>query len=84
MGGASTDRVLRVGIASILLLVSRLNDLTMWLMYAWPGGQRPEIFSWASHVAVFLGHAPDLPEMLTFLGIHLVLAALVMTVRLPF
>jgi hypothetical protein len=74
VGGGSTPTVLRLGAASTLLLVSGLNDLTMWAMYAWPGGVRPDEFSWASHVAVFIGRAPRLSDMLYFVAIHLGLA----------
>ncbi|MGH2369243.1 MAG: hypothetical protein ACRDI2_13690, partial [Chloroflexota bacterium] len=75
LGGASAARVLKLGGAGILLLISGLNDLTMWAMYPWPDGQRPAVFSWASHVSIFFGHAPGLPEMLLFLAAHLLLIA---------
>jgi hypothetical protein len=83
MGGGSTEKVLRLGFATTLLLVSGLNDLTMWAMYAWPDGVRPDVFSWASHVAVFIGREPHLSDMLVFLAVHLSLVALVMTLPLP-
>src|SRR5204863_10019875 len=35
--GVSTERLLRAGLASAMLLVTGLNDLKMWIAYAWPG-----------------------------------------------
>jgi hypothetical protein len=82
MGGASTSSVLRLGSAGILILLSGLNDLTMWAMYPWRAGMRPETFDWASHVSIFLGgRSPTLIDMLVFLAIHLTLV--VATLRLP-
>jgi hypothetical protein len=82
LGGAGTARVVKLGGAGLLLLVSGLNDLTMWAMYPWPGGERPEVFSWASHVSIFFGHPPSLPEMLLFLAAHLLLLALLLALPL--
>ena len=82
LGGASTARVLKLGGAGILLLISGLNDLTMWAMYPWPDGQRPTVFSWASHVSIFLSHAPTLPEMLLFMALHLLLVAALLALPL--
>jgi hypothetical protein len=81
LGGASTAATLKLGGAGVLLLLSGLNDLTMWAMYPWPEG-RPELFDWASHVSIFLGHAPRLHEMLAFLGLHLLLAGLLLAAPL--
>jgi hypothetical protein len=81
LGGASTARTLKLGGAGILLLVSGLNDLTMWAMNDWPDG-RPDVFDWASHVGVFLGRAPHLSDMLIFLAVHLALAALLLAAPL--
>ena len=81
MGGGSTARALKLGLAGVLLLISGLNDLTMWAMYAWPDGIRPDTFYWASHVSIFLGHDPGLFDMLAFVAVHLGLV--VMIVHLP-
>jgi hypothetical protein len=77
LGGASTVRTLKLGAAGVLLLLSGLNDLTMWAMYPWPDG-RPDTFDWASHVGVFLGRTPHLSDMLLFLAVHLALAGLLL------
>ena len=81
LGGASTVRTLKLGAVGVLLLLSGLNDLTMWAMYPWPEG-RPELFDWASHVSIFLGHAPRLGEMVAFLAAHVGLAGLILAAPL--
>ncbi len=81
MGGASSVQVLKLGCAGVLVLVSGLNDLTMWAMYDWPGGVRPETFEWASHVSIFLGRDPHLLDMVAFASVHLLL--IVGLLRLP-
>jgi len=83
VGGATTERVLRLGMAATCLLVSGLNDLTMWAMYPWPAGVRPDVFDWASHVSIFIGRPPHLVDMLVFLLVHVSLAALVLILPLP-
>jgi hypothetical protein len=82
MGGADAASVLKLGGAGVLLLISGLNDLTMWAMYPWPDGQRPEVFTWASHVSIFLGQAPTLTDMLLFLAIHVLLAVALLALPL--
>jgi hypothetical protein len=81
MGGGSTARSLKLGVAGILLLISGLNDLTIWAMYEWPGGVRPDTFYWASHVSIFLGREAGLTDMLVFVAVHL--ALVVTMLRLP-
>ena len=73
--------MLKLGLCGILVLVSGLNDLTMWAMYDWPGGVRPDTFDWASHVSIFLGRDPRVTDMLAFVAVHLALIAAI--VRLP-
>jgi hypothetical protein len=79
LGGGSAAWVLKLGAAGILVLTSGLNDLTMWLMYPWPQGQRPATFDWASHVTVFIGHTPRVGEMAGFLAVHLLLIAVILS-----
>ena len=81
MGGATSAQALKLGCAGIVVLVSGLNDLTMWAMYDWPGGVRPDTFDWASHVSIFLGRDPHLIDMLAFAAVHLALIAAIL--RLP-
>lgn len=77
LGGANAARVIKVGLSSILIMISGLNDLSMWVMYPWPEGERPFVFHWASHVAVFIGREPNLYHMLAFLGVHLLLVGII-------
>src|SRR5207247_7320953 len=81
MGGATSSQLLKLGCSGILVLVSGLNDLTMWAMYDWPDGVRPETFEWASHVSIFLGRDPHVLDMLAFASVHLLL--IVGILRLP-
>jgi hypothetical protein len=82
LGGASTARVAKVGLAGVLVLISGLNDLTMWLMYPWPNGARPEVFDWASHVTIFIGREPHVSDMLIFLAVHTLLIVAILAVPL--
>lgn len=78
LGGASGGRVIKLGLAGILVMISGLNDLTMWVMYPWPDG-RPMVFDWASHVAIFIGgNSPTIYQMLIFLGIHILLIGIIL------
>jgi len=81
LGGAGTASVLKLGIASILVVVSGLNDLTFWLTYDWPDG-RPTHLRWASHIAVFVGGPPSVTTAVLFLAVHLTLAVAVLLVPL--
>lgn len=81
MAGAATTSVLKLGIASVLVVVSGLNDLTFWLTYDWPNG-RPSHLNWASHIAVFVGGPPSVATAVVFLAIHLALAFGVMLLPL--
>lgn len=82
LGGAPTERVIRTGLASILVVVSGLNDLTAWLLGDWEEG-RPETLHWASHIEVFVGGPPTPLVALLFCAVHLALAAAVLLVPLP-
>lgn len=76
LGGANAARVIKVGLSGILVMISGLNDLATWVIYPWPNGERPFVFYWASHVAIFIGRDPTLYHMLAFLAVHLLLIGL--------
>jgi hypothetical protein len=78
LGGATPVRVIKLGLAGILVMISGLNDLSMWVLNPWPNGERPFVFSWASHVAIFIGRDPNLYHMLAFLGVHLALIGIIL------
>jgi hypothetical protein len=82
MAGARTVSVLKVGAASILVVVSGLNDLTFWLTNDWGADGRPAVLRWASHIIVFVGGPPSVVTAWVFLAVHLVLAGLVLALPL--
>lgn len=79
LGGGSTARVLRLGFAFLLVIISGLNDLTFFYSYNWPRGRPPRL-DWASHIQVFIGHPPKPGEAIVFCAMHLVLAAAILAV----
>ena len=82
LGGGRTANVLKVGVASILVVISGVNDLTFWALNGvWAAGSKPAELKWASHMIVFLGGPPSVPAAVVFMTVHLVLAAIV--VALP-
>jgi hypothetical protein len=81
MGGARSTAVLKAGVASVLIVISGLNDVTFWLTYDWPDG-RPDRFGWASHIIVFVGGPPTAATAVVFMVVHFVLAAAVIVAPL--
>jgi hypothetical protein len=77
LGGAPTDRVLKAGLAAVLVVISGLNDLTFYYSYDWPDG-RPDRLGWASHIAVFVGGSPTVAVAIAFCAVHLGLAAVIL------
>jgi hypothetical protein len=77
LGGAASGRVLRLGFAATLVLVSGLNDITFYYLYDWPQG-RPARFTWASHITVFTGSPASPAVAIGFCAVHCVLAALIL------
>jgi hypothetical protein len=61
LGGAPAARVLKVGLAAVLVVISGLNDLTFYFSYTWPD-VRTDRLEWASNVAVFVGGSPTPPS----------------------
>lgn len=83
LGGGRTANVLKAGIASILVVISGVNDLTFWALNdVWSAGSRPTELKWASHMIVFLGGPPSVPAAVAFMAVHLVLAAAVLALPL--
>jgi hypothetical protein len=81
IAGARSTSVLKLGIASILVVISGLNDFTFWLTNNWPGG-RPTEFRWASHIIVFVGGPPGVTTVVAFMLIHLAMAGTIMALPL--
>ena len=81
LGGAKTYKVVRLGIAGILVLTSGLNDLVFYYVYAWPAPDgRPARLDWASHITVFIGGTPTPTAAIVFCAVNLLLAAAVIVV----
>jgi hypothetical protein len=82
LGGGSRSGVLRVASALILLQLSGLEDLAFLTLNDHPSGSRyasiPEVWTWASHITVFLGHPATKIEAFAFIGVHVILALLVL------
>lgn len=79
LGGGRTTRVLQLGAAGILVLISGLNDLTYWYTADWGRAGRPHTLFWASHIRVFVGGNPTIPVAVTFMLVHLLVAGLILT-----
>jgi hypothetical protein len=81
LGGATTEQTLRLAFALLLLMLSGLEDLAFLTVNHQTDPRWtpiPEVWSWASHMTVFLGHPPTKYEAYAFIAVHVVLAALVM------
>ncbi|MEU8376517.1 hypothetical protein AB0C22_25820 [Micromonospora sp. NPDC048894] len=81
LGGASAGRVLRAGLAAILVLISGLNDLSFYYTNDWDG-PRPRVLHWASHITVFVGGPPTATVAIVFCAVHLLLAAVILALPL--
>jgi hypothetical protein len=77
LGGAPSGRVLRLGFASTLMLVSGINDISFYYLYGWPDG-RPARFTWASHITVFVGQPATPTVAIIFCAVHFLLAGLIL------
>jgi hypothetical protein len=78
LGGGSREAVLRLAAAMLLIQLSGLEDLVAVALQ----GDIPEVWGWATHITVFLGHPASRTEAYVFIAVHLVLAVLVLTVPL--
>ncbi|MFD2205736.1 hypothetical protein [Kiloniella antarctica] len=77
MGGGSTGMVLRIAIGLLILMLSGIEDLAFLTINPHEVGKYnpiPEVWSWASHMKVRIGHYPTKYEAFAFIGVHVVLA----------
>jgi hypothetical protein len=72
LGGGQRQPIVRLGAALILLQLSGLEDLAFLLLH--DVRPIPEVWTWASHMTVFLGHAPSRSEAYAFIAVHVLLA----------
>ncbi|MEV4891918.1 hypothetical protein AB0K48_21290 [Nonomuraea sp. NPDC055795] len=79
LGGGSREGVLRTGLAMSILHVSGLEDLVAVSM-----NRRldaiPEVWAWADHITVRIGHPATKYEAYAFIAAHVVAALLVLFV----
>ncbi|MFI6214934.1 hypothetical protein ACIBCD_23340 [Nocardia brasiliensis] len=75
LGGAGPAVARRVGYVGILVMLSGIEDLAFQLLRGKPLAAQ---WDWADHMTVRLGHVASRNEALTFIVVHLVLAAVVL------
>lgn len=83
IGGGKPSTTARLGFAMLLLMLSGLEDLAFLLVNPHTDPQWtpiPEVWTWPSHMIVFIGHAPTKYEAFAFIAIHVLLAAAVLFV----
>jgi hypothetical protein len=81
LGGASTSTVLRLAAAMILLQLSGIEDLAFLLvndLSGTPLATIPDVWTWADHIAVRIGHHPTKYEAYAFIAVHVTIAVLVL------
>jgi hypothetical protein len=81
LGGAGTSTVLRLAAAMMLLQLSGIEDLAFLTVNDLRGTELhpiPEVWTWADHITVFIGHPPTKYEAYAFIAVHLVLVGLVL------
>ncbi|WP_336204420.1 hypothetical protein [Nonomuraea sp. LPB2021202275-12-8] len=79
LGGGSREGVLRLGAAMTILQMSGLEDLVAVVLNSRLDGI-PEVWDWAHHITVRLGHVATRTEAYAFIAVHVVLAVLALTV----
>ncbi|MEV4290903.1 hypothetical protein AB0K40_35790 [Nonomuraea bangladeshensis] len=77
IGGGSREGVLRTGAAMSILHVSGLEDLVAVSMNRRLDGI-PEVWAWADHITVRIGHPATKVEAYAFIAAHVVAALLVL------
>ncbi|MGX7826270.1 hypothetical protein ACTG9Q_14370 [Actinokineospora sp. 24-640] len=82
LGGGTGGTVRRLGYACLLLQLSGLEDLAFLTINPHTDPKWtpiPEVWSWADHMTVRVGHELTKNEAFVFIGVHVVLAVLVLT-----
>lgn len=81
LGGGQPGTTRRLAYGMLLLMVSGIEDLAFLTINPHTDPRWtpiPERWTWPSHMIVRLGHAPTKYEAYAFIGVHLVLAGLVL------
>ena len=75
LGGGHADAVRRMSYASLLVMLSGIEDLLFWV---WRGSAIPARWDWADHMTVVLGHVASRTEAYLFIGLHLAAAVAIL------
>jgi hypothetical protein len=75
LGGGRPASIRRAAYASLLVMLSGIEDLMFWV---WRGAPVPARWDWADHMTVLLGHVASRTEAYAFIGVHLVAAVAVL------
>ena len=81
LGGGAPGTTARLAFAMLLLMLSGLEDLAFLVVNPHTSPRWtpiPEVWTWASHIEVFIGHPPTKYEAYAFIAVHVVLALLVL------
>jgi hypothetical protein len=81
LGGGKPSTTARLAAGMLLLMLSGLEDLAFLVVNPHTDPRWtpiPEVWTWASHMTVFLGHPPTRSEAYAFIAVHVVLAGLVL------
>ncbi|HLU45779.1 MAG TPA: hypothetical protein VKZ67_12315 [Natronosporangium sp.] len=82
LGGAARSTVLRMAAALMLIQLSGIEDLAFLTVNDLTGTAYhpiPEVWEWADHMTVRLGHPASKYEAFAFIAVHLTAAVLVLT-----
>jgi len=78
LGGGSIGNTLRIAFGSLALMLSGFEDLMFLTLNPHAPGSRynpiPEVWDWASHIKVRLGHYPTKEEAFIFIAVHILIA----------
>jgi len=74
MGGASSGNTLKLAFSLLAIMLSGIEDLAFHIVNRY---KIPEVWDWASHIQVRLGHFPTKYEAYGFIAFHFILAALI-------
>jgi hypothetical protein len=81
LGGGRPATTARLAAAMLLLMLSGLEDLAFLLVNPHTDPRWtpiPEVWTWASHIEVFIGHPPTKYEAYAFITVHVLLAVAVL------
>jgi len=81
LGGGTPGNVRRLAFGMLIIMISGAEDLAYLTVNDLRGTDFhpiPEVWNWASHMEVRLGHAPTKNEAFIFIAVHLLIAAFVL------